>query len=128
MSELAGFGNPDWLPQSVIRARQIEDRAEAREAREDEQARADHREASHDRALAASRSQLEASGEHVTAMSLVTGEGLGRTAGDVLTMAAAAADREDAREAHRDAVHGTLDAPEWLGAGDAVLHRMARPL
>jgi hypothetical protein len=123
MSELAGHGNPDWLPASVRRARDVEDRSERRQAREDEQARADHREASHDRALAASRAQLEASGEHVTAMSLVTGEGLGRTAADVLQMAEAAGDREDARAASRDQLRGTMDAPEYLGAGDVVLAR-----
>jgi hypothetical protein len=121
--QLSGFGNPAWLPASVIRAREIEDRAEAMQAREEERARIEGRESAHERAMAASRAQLIASGADVSAMALVTGEGLGRTAGDVLAMAAAAADREDAHAARRDQIRGTADAPEFLGYGDVVLAR-----
>jgi hypothetical protein len=128
MSELAGFGNPDWLPASVRRARDVEQRAEDREARVEAQARADRGEAAHDRALAASRAQLMASGADVSAMAMVTGEGLGRTAGDVLQMAEAAGDREDARAASRDQLRGTADAPEWIDSGEVHLARMVKPL
>jgi hypothetical protein len=129
MDELNGFGDDlPWLPRSVIRAREIETRAEDRQAREDERARADRRDQLHERAMAASRAELMASGEDVSAMAMVTGEGLGRTASDVLQMAAAAADRQDARESHRNQVRGTADAPEWIGSGDVVLARMAKPL
>ncbi len=99
--ELAGFGVPSWLPASVQRSMALEEIAEAKAARDAEREREASREAAHDRALLAYRSQAEARGEHIGALSLATGEGVGRSLQDVLADAQAQADMADAREAGR---------------------------
>jgi hypothetical protein len=106
------------LPASVIRAQRIEQIAEDKEARAAERERIDNADKRHQEALGTAQQLALMRGEDVSAMAMVTGEGLGRTISDVLQTAAAMADREDAMRAHRD-----QGPPEFLGFGDVVLAR-----
>jgi hypothetical protein len=116
VSELAGWGVAAWLPDRVLRAMAVEDAHERAEAKRAQAEQEDRAEAAHDAALALYRRQAEARGEVVSALALATGEDVGRSAADVLTEAAAAADRQDAiqraRERREDGNWCYLDAPE----------------
>lgn len=99
--QLAGFGG-DWLPPGIAQRIAAEERAAQREAQRAEQEREALREAKHDRAMDSYRVQAQERGEHVSAIDLATGNVGGRTVADVFADAAAAAAREDARQASRD--------------------------
>jgi hypothetical protein len=112
MSELAGFGDASWLPSSVQRRLAVEDRTEAREAKAEEQAREARHDERREAGLAAYRAGCEQRGEVVSAMTLATGQDIGRSMSDIFTDARAAGDREDARAAALE---------RRLGGGEDVL-------
>jgi hypothetical protein len=130
-TETAAFGAPSWLPERIQRAQAIEDQREQREGRAAEAEREGRREVAEDRARMAYRSQAEARGDVVSAVALATGQGLGRTIGDVFTDARAQADIADAREAARQR-HEREDGPAMAGRSDGwpesryQLERMVR--
>jgi hypothetical protein len=101
MTDLAGFGVPDFLPLATRKALQAEEVREYREAKEAEAERERLAEAHRSANLAMFRDQAEARGEHVSAMALATGQVTGRSIGDIFAEASAAADIADAREAAR---------------------------
>jgi hypothetical protein len=92
-------GPGSWLPAGVQRRLAVEEQAERREARNAEQEQAERAEQSHDKALNAYRAAADARGEVVSAMALATGQGIGRSIGDVFADARLAAEREDGRAA-----------------------------
>jgi hypothetical protein len=101
MTDLAGFGIPDWLPLATQKALRAEEAREYRAARDAEIERDQRHEAKRSAAMALYAEQAELRGEHVSAFALATGQLPGRTAGEVLAAAAAMADIEDRREEAR---------------------------
>jgi hypothetical protein len=101
MSETAGSGTA-WLPPALARRHAVEDAHERAEARRAKAERQDRDAERHERALASYRAAAEARGEVVSAMEVARGEVGGRELGDIFADAAAAGDREDARQASRD--------------------------
>jgi hypothetical protein len=99
--DLAGFiGDiPSWLPRSTQKAMRSEAAREFREARDAELEREQRAEVKRSAALSLYAEQAEQRGEFVSAFALATGQVPGRTAGEVLAAAAAAADMEDAKAA-----------------------------
>jgi pyruvate/2-oxoglutarate dehydrogenase complex dihydrolipoamide acyltransferase (E2) component len=114
--QLAGFAAGSWLPPRAVQVIAREEAHERAEARRAEIERADQADQRHESAVAEYRRQAELRGEQLSAVALATGEGLGRSVGDVLEEAAAEADRADARERAREGRNA-----EWLGAGEPVI-------
>jgi hypothetical protein len=98
MTELAGFGIPDFLP---LATREVLAAEEIREARDAEREREQRAEIKRSAALAMYKDQAEARGEHVSALALATGQVTGRSTAEIFAAATAMADMDDAREAAR---------------------------
>ena len=124
---LAGFGMAEWLPQRIQRQMMVQDAAEAAEAKRAEAERATAADDRLGRALELYRSGAEARGEVVSAVALATGEGLGRSIGDVLSGLAAAADRQDGREAAQRRARGERE-PVEIFYGEPQIARTVKPL
>ena len=119
MSETAAFGVPAWLPASVQRRQAAEDARERAEARRADRERAEADERRHEAAVQAWAAAAEVRGEAVSAMQLATGEGIGRSLGDVFAEARAAADREDGRA---EALRRRLDESGELIYAEPRIH------
>lgn len=122
-NDLAGFG-VDWLPPTVQRRIAVEDRQEARAARQDARDREARLADRHDRALAAARDRAMLRGEEVPPQAMVTGEGLARTVAETLADAAAQGAIEDARTASRER-HERGEERVWIEAEPVGARRAA---
>ena len=109
MSE--GFGAGAWLPPSVRRAQEIEQRAEDREAREAERERLDRAEAAHDRAVAAAVAAAVSRGEDVSVLDAAQGL-IGRSVEDVLAGATSELAYRIPKAERGERDYELLDAPE----------------
>ena len=89
---------PDWMPARSVRMILAEDREEARLGREQERARAERAEASHERALTEWVAEAEARGELVTLQDKISGN-VGHTVEQVLERARAESELRDAQTA-----------------------------
>jgi hypothetical protein len=124
MGEQSGLGSPCWLPPSVVRAQQLEDIEQAREARQEQQRREARREELHWANLTLAQRQAEARGQFVSVADAARGIGLGRSHADVLAEAEAAADRDDAIHEARARRFGIEPVPH-VNIGETVIHQVA---
>lgn len=94
---LAGFGPIPCLPKSVLVAWRAEERAEAQQARRDAEARAERVEARRSADIAWAAQRAAERGERVDPVAVASGRVAGRSVGEILAEAAAAADYESWR-------------------------------
>ena len=126
---LAGFGEVlDGLPPRVRRAMVVDDATEAAAAKRAQAARETAAADRRDRVLGAAREQAIERGEQVSAMAMISGDGLGRTIHDVLTDTAALADRQDAITAARRRARGEREEDVEIFYVHEPVLGTARPL
>jgi pyruvate/2-oxoglutarate dehydrogenase complex dihydrolipoamide acyltransferase (E2) component len=114
------MGVPDWLSDRTRRQIVAEEARERAQAVREERERAERAETAHERAVACYRSMAEMRGEDIDVMALAMGQG-GRTIQDVITSAAAMADRQDAMDAARARREAENPQPLHVFVGEPVI-------